>query len=1004
MDLLASVSTNKGPSQDQETKNLGEIIRICQLNAEGLSRAKSEYISKLLLDQNIDMAIIQETHLEDENQQHSRGRIYGYDLLGATYHRSYGTATYIRSTIDNAKLLHTATDLNIHQVVTKVADVTVVNIYKPPNISWPDSILDTYPHPTVYAGDFNSHHNTWKYRATDENGERLADWADSHSLSLIFDAKDRATFRSAAWNTETNPDLCFVSENAQNRPIPITRKVLEDFPHSQHRPVILEIGIKIPIIRSTPRPRWNFGKAQWDKYAARLDETIRWIPPKSSSYSRFTKAIIATAKKCIPRGFRKEYIPGWNDDMEHLHQQFQNSGDSEIADELLNRLNIERRKKWEETTSALDFRRSSRRAWSLLKKLGSSNPPARKTPEVSADQIAARVVKLSKAPGNKQQKTVVKKRLKTQRQATAAHPIYSRPFTVDDVNTALEDTKSGKAPGFDGIHPEFLKNCGKHTRVWLSKFYSDLLLTGNIPIKLKKSKIIAVLKPNKPGNLPESYRPIALLSSCYKLLERMLLNRLGPQILEHTPIEQAGFRPHRSCVDQVLSLTTHIEAGFQKRLKSTVVFVDLTAAYDTVWREGLLYKFLNIIPCSRITSLLNNMLCDRPFQIITGDSKSKTRHLNNGLPQGSVLAPLLFNLYISDMPPTVSKKFGYADDLALAARSNTIEDNNNTLSEDLSNLSKYFADWRLIPSMSKTEVSCFHLNNKQARMEPQVYFNDNLLRYNPHPKYLGVTLDRTLSFKKHLENTAAKINTRNNIIHKLCGTTWGANASTLRTSSLSLVYSVAEYCAPVWLSSCHVKTIDTKLNQTMRIISGSLKSTPLPWLHVLSHIAPPHIRRQESLIREFNKIMANDLLPVHDDVLDAGMQRLKSRSPPLVLGERLHQKNFSVETEWREYWETSGPVSPAHDFDPTESLPGMELPRRGWRALNRIRTSHGICRDSLHKWGMVESPACDCGEPRQTVHHIVFDCPLTAYEGEASDFLEATDSALDWINGLNFNI
>ncbi|XP_030754581.1 uncharacterized protein LOC115881295 [Sitophilus oryzae] len=691
MDSYIRKSSKHGPPQDQLTKNLGKTIRICQLNAEGLSRAKSEYITKLLLDQKIDMAVIQETHIESEDQQRRRGKIHGFDLLGATYHRSYGVATYVRNDIENAILLNSTVTSNIHQVVTKIADITVVNAYKPPQTSWPDNVLNVSPHPAIYAGDFNSHHTAWKYRTTDENGDRLASWADSHDLHLIFDAKERNSFRSAAWNTETNPDLCFVSDNAKKRPISMSRKVLDDFPHSQHRPIVLETGIKIPIIHSTPRPRWNFGKAQWDKFAMELDKVVRWIPPKSHNYGRFGKAVITTAKKCIPRGFRKEYVPGWSDDMEQLYQEFQNNGDSEIADELLIG------------------------AWSLLRKLGSSNPPTREPPEVSADQIAAKVITLSKAPSSKQQNANIKKQLTICRQKASAHSEYAKSFSVEEVDKALENTKSGKAPGFDGIRPEFLKNCGKHTRMWLSKFYSDILLTGHIPIELKKSKIVAVLKPNKPKNVPESYRPIALLSSCYKLLERMLLNRIGPLILEHTPVEQAGFRPHRSCVDQVLSLTIHIEAGFQKQQKTTVVYVDLTAAYDTVWREGLLYKFLNVVPCSRIASLLNNMLCDRPFQIITGKNRSKIRHLNNGLPQGSVLAPVLFNLYISDIPHTTSTKFGHADDLALAIRSKTIEEANGLLSENLSVLGKYFANWRLIPNMNKTEVSCFHLNNNTGR-------------------------------------------------------------------------------------------------------------------------------------------------------------------------------------------------------------------------------------------------------------------------------------------------
>ncbi|VEN59836.1 unnamed protein product [Callosobruchus maculatus] len=181
---------------------------------------------------------------------------------------------------------------------------------------------------------------------------------ESEQINLIFDAKERKTFRSAAWNTESNPDLCFASVDSQNRQIPVSRKVLDDFPHSQHRPIILEVGTQIPIIRSTPRPRWNFGKAQWDKFAAQLDSTVRWIPPKSSSYDRFIKAVITTAKRCIPRGFRREYVPGWNDDIERLYQEFKNSGDSEIADELLHSLDAERCKKWEQAASNMNFKKS----------------------------------------------------------------------------------------------------------------------------------------------------------------------------------------------------------------------------------------------------------------------------------------------------------------------------------------------------------------------------------------------------------------------------------------------------------------------------------------------------------------------------------------------------------------------------------------------------------------------------------------------------------------------
>lgn len=175
---------------------------------------------------------------------------------------------------------------------------------------------------------------------------------------------------------------------------------------------------------------------------------------------------------------------------------------------------------------------------------------------------------------------------------------------------------------------------------------------------IKKAKFITLLKPNQLKKLPEVYRSIALLSSCYKLLEIILLNNIiGSIILGHIPIEQVVFRPHQSGVDQILSQTLYIDAGIQRCLKTTAVFVDFTAAYDIVWRESLLYKFHKEIPSGQIIQLINNMLSDRCFQIMMGDTVSKMRKLNTGFSQGLVHAPVFFNIYIFDIPKTNATKF-----------------------------------------------------------------------------------------------------------------------------------------------------------------------------------------------------------------------------------------------------------------------------------------------------------------------------------------------------------
>lgn len=116
-----------------------------------------------------------------------------------------------------------------------------------------------------------------------------------------------------------------------------------------------------------------------------------------------------------------------------------------------------------------------------------------------------------------------------------------------------------------------------------------------------------------------------------------------------------------------MALTTFIEVGFERNQKTGVVFVDLSSVYDTVWKDGLLLKLLDVIPCKKLISLIGSMLTNRRIRVYVNNEGSQIRTLNNDLPQGSVLALPLFNLYISDMPPTVSRKFAYADDNAIGA-------------------------------------------------------------------------------------------------------------------------------------------------------------------------------------------------------------------------------------------------------------------------------------------------------------------------------------------------
>ena len=253
------------------------------------------------------------------------------------------------------------------------------------------------------------------------------------------------------------------------------------------------------------------------------------------------------------------------------------------------------------------------------------------------------------------------------------------------------------------------------------------ILLQRIPRTWRQAKVITLQKPGKEPHVAANYRPISLLSVCYKLLERIVLQRINPVVEDLLSVDQSGFRRGRCTSDQVTALTTFIENGFQKNLKTGTVFSDLTAAYDTIWHIGLLVKLSKCLPfwCVRTVELL---LRNRRFRVHMGDDTSSWRTHKNGLPQGSVLAPTLFNLYTNDLPTLLVRKFIYADDICCATKAETFAELECTLTADLARLTQYCQQWRLKPSVSKTVASVFHLRNTSANRQ----LNAQQLTEAPH--------------------------------------------------------------------------------------------------------------------------------------------------------------------------------------------------------------------------------------------------------------------------------
>ena len=257
----------------------------------------------------------------------------------------------------------------------------------------------------------------------------------------------------------------------------------------------------------------------------------------------------------------------------------------------------------------------------------------------------------------------------------------SDDFTPDELATTLQLLKPHKSPGPDHICPELILHAGSALKSWLREFLSSCLRHLKIPKIWRRALVVVTPKPHKPPGDPKSYRPISLLCVPFKILERLIYAHVEPIIEPLLPREQAGFRRGKSTVDQVTLMTQDIEDCFEAKKKAGAVFLDLTAAYDTVWHRGLTCELLRLLPDRHMVRMIMELVYNRSFTLTTGSrQQSRLRRLKNGVPQGSVLAPLLFNIDTHDLPNMVSTKYAYADDLAIVYPARKWETLEGTLS------------------------------------------------------------------------------------------------------------------------------------------------------------------------------------------------------------------------------------------------------------------------------------------------------------------------------------
>lgn len=986
----ANPSTTGRLQMNLPKRSFSRPLVTISINIEGISRDKEVLLSDMCKTYECDFLLVQETH---RGILKPRPNIEGMRLILERPHDQYGSAVFARPYIDIVSA--SLTERNNTEILTvRTPQYSVTSLYKPPESQYvftePDNLC--YDDINFVLGDFNCQSIAWGYKETSENGTKLETWAEANDLQLIHDPKLPCSFNSGRWKRGYNPDNIFVSSRIASQ---CEKSVGDPIPRTQHRPIVCTVSAVVKPEVVPLRRRFNFKKANWTGFREIIDREIANIPPQPDMYDSFVKLVQQVSRKMIPRGCRTHYIAGLSEEAKPLLERYQDLFDNDpfaedtllAGEELMSVIAENRKTKWCDLVESLDMQVNSRRAWKFLKNInGDATKPKDNFTTVTADQVATNLLLNGKTCGRKYREPVV-------RDVASENHFLEEPFTMSEITAVITSLKTNRSPGIDEIRVEQLKNLGKNAMQWLLSLMNMCVSQMHIPKAWRKARVAALLKPGKDPNDPKNFRPVSLLCHTYKILERLILNRIGDFLDQKIIPQQAGFRSGKSCCGQVLNLTQHIEDGFERKQITGVAFVDLTAAYDTVNHRRLLGKVYSITKDYQLTSMIGTFLHNRRFFVSLQGKKSRWRNQRNGLPQGSVLAPALYNIYTNDQPlPNATRQYIYADDTAVAAQGRSFEEVEQKLTMTLNELSQYYDANHLKPNPAKTQVCAFHLNNREAGRELNVRWRGDRLQHCPTPKYLGVILDRTLTFKAHCIATRGKVSARNNIIRKLTSRCWGANPNVLRTSALALSVSAAEYAAPVWNASSHAKKVDIAVNDMARIVTGCLKPTPVHKLYPIIGIAPPSIRRDVAADAERTKQETDPRHPLHGH--QPAERRLRSRKSFLS---RTRVLDGSISSNRVARWEATltNPPIPARE----ELAPGGGLHYTVWKTLNRIRVEVPKCKTNMQKWGLLpdeENILCPCGAVQDPGHLLI--CPRLDQSCTLDDLLHANDKAISVAN------
>ena len=258
-----------------------------------------------------------------------------------------------------------------------------------------------------------------------------------------------------------------------------------------------------------------------------------------------------------------------------------------------------------------------------------------------------------------------------------------------------------------------------------------------------------------------NYRPISLLPIFGKNFEKIMFDSMYSFFQTNNLItsNQSGFIPRDSTINQLLSITTEIFEAFESYDEVRAVFLDMSKAFDKVWHEGLIFKLKQNGLNGQTLKILTNYLSNRKQRVVINGIQSEWKPILSGVPQGSILGPLLFLIYINDLTDNIISNIKlYADDSSLFARVRDVNTTHDQLMTDLDSITKWANDWKMKfnPEISKQAIEVIFSAKYKKASHPLLDFNGIPVARESSTKHLGITLDERLTFRKHIKEAISK--------------------------------------------------------------------------------------------------------------------------------------------------------------------------------------------------------------------------------------------------------